>query len=773
MKYKIKRPIVLICSFYICGLLIGLVLAPLLNMAIYLVVIVLSITTVFFIKRANFAFIISLCTLFILLGFIRFQYSFYMVKDGLEAYEGKETTLSGKLVRAFSEQDAKASYLFAVDKSDAKVRVTIYSDDNSSLSYTCGDHIIVKGELQKPKGRRNPGGFDYSAYLKGLGIHHIMSVEGKDVTYVDSGKIGSIQDVFVHIKQSLVSGIDGFMPYPENTLLKGILFGYTADMPDTISGAYSTNGMSHILAVSGMNVAFIPLVVLLGLKFLNHKPRYIELISIAAVWTYAAIADLSPSVLRAAIMITVFLFGQMINKKADTINSLFAAGFIILLLNPLDIYNVGFILSFTATMSLLTIYKPINAFLSSFLPQILAETCAAALAPQIATLPIIAYYFNKIPILSLITNIAIIPFNGFAFVFGLLLSFLTLIFPYITSIIAYPLYILLRSINIFNIAIANIPLASINVASPSIITILSYYAAIIVLMLRGHMKRNIAVFAGIAIAFVISFTYIYNAYMPNDLEIVFLDVGQGDSIFIRTPSHKTILLDAGNRVEYERDGFDAGESIVLPYLRKNGFLHLNFMIYSHPDSDHIGGMYYVLDNCRVDATLYSVYEQRFIDAALKKGIKATEFKRGDKLKFNDGVVIEALYPEDGVQLSGNNSSLVLKLLYKDFSILLPGDIEGEAEKTLIDYADISSSVVKVPHHGSITSSTEAFVDAVKPRIAVISVGKNNFGHPSSSVIERYEKNGTIVYRTDESGAITVRTNGKTISVKTIAGRVSE
>lgn len=768
---RFKRPAIIVCLCYIGGLLLGCTVPYVSSTIVWAAaVIILLMAAAFFMKRSDMAVISAICILFVLFGLMKFQYSFHVAGDGLEPLEGKDVSLTGTIINIFSDDKSKASYALAVDNSQAKVRLTIYYDDEQP-SYRCGDRIMAKGEFQIPSGRRNPGGFDYKAYLKGQDIYHIMSVNSHDVSYLGSKGVHSISDLFMNIKQSLTDSVDRFMPYPENALLKGILFGYTADMPDMISEAYSATGMAHILAVSGMNVAFIPLIIYFIFKPFNSKPRFADGIAMAAIWVYAAISGLSPSVSRAAVMLSVLLGGRLLNRKADTLNSLFIAAIIILIINPLDIYNIGFMLSFAATAALLSIYKPIEGFLAGFMPKALAEICAATLASQIATLPIIAYYFNQVPILSLLANIAIIPFNGFIFLAGLALSALGVILPVVASAIAYPLYIILRSVNIFTLAMADIPWMAVKVPSPSLLLIVAYYITICAAFLWRRMSKRQVTSVAVALAFIVTMETI-DIWQDNDrLKVVFLDVGQGDSIFISTPSHKNILIDGGNRIDYVDDGFDAGQSIVLPYLRHNGIMRLDLMAYSHPDSDHMGGLASIMNELRVDTVLYSIYDEEFLSSALDKGAHVVKLAQGDQIEVDDGVVLRVLYPPAQPSFDGgNNSSLVLKLEYRDFSLLLPGDIEADAENKLIQDADLESTVIKVPHHGSGTSSTDDFIAAVNSDIAVISVGNNNFGQPSDDVIRRYYDTGAQVYRTDKHGAVSIVTDGWNVSVETVIER---
>lgn len=764
---RLRRPLIALCISYALGLLLGCAVPYISAELVWAVAVaVLAAVAALFIKRKDV--VASLiCILFILMGFMRFQYRFYIAGDGLDALADEEVVLTGTVVKPLSAEEGKDSYIVAVDKTKARIRLTIYSDGEEDV-YRYGDRIAVSGMLQVPSQRRNPGGFDYRAYLKSQGIYHIMSVNAEQVRYLGRGRMRQLSSALMAFRQRLIDGIDSFMPYPENTLLKGILFGYTADMPDAISQAYSMTGMAHILAVSGMNVMFVPLVLAAALKRFKIWPWFKEIISIGAVWAYAVIADLSPSVLRAAIMLSVVLGGRAAHKKPDAANSLFAAGLIILLINPLDIYDVGFMLSFAATAALLLLYQPCVRLLAGFMPAAMAELCAATIAPQIGVLPIIAYYFNQLPLLSLLANITIIPFNGLMFIAGLILSLLAALWPGLAAVIGYPLYVMMRSVDIFTLEMARIPIVSLPVPSPSIISILIYYVAIAVVAFRQRIGKRYLSAIGAALT-IIMIIMAFNVLKPSDqLQVVFLDVGQGDSIFIRTPSHKAVLIDGGNRVDYMENGFDAGRSIVLPYLRHNGVSHLDLMIYSHTDSDHLGGLRSVLDGLKVDTLLYSQKSEDFVRAALDKGVEVVRLSEDDAIDLGDGVILHVLYPADSGSVGGDNdSSLVLKLQYKDFSLLLPGDIEAGTEEQLAERADLKSTAIKVPHHGSDTSSTMEFVSAVKPQIAVISVGKNDFGQPSADVIRRYDAIGAKVYRTDQYGAISIYTDGRNLRIKTV------
>lgn len=256
------------------------------------------------------------------------------------------------------------------------------------------------------------------------------------------------------------------------------------------------------------------------------------------------------------------------------------------------------------------------------------------------------------------------------------------------------------------------------------------------------------------------------------LKIYFIDVGQGDCTFIITPYGKRILIDGG---EGNSDKYDYGEKVVFPYLLDRGIKRIDYIIASHADSDHIGGLIYVLENMKVENILIGIQPEssgqlkRLIEVANNKKIKITILEKGIIKSIDKNIELEVLWPDKSdliIENALNNNSLVFKLKYNNFSMLFTGDIEEIAEKKLLNLynlSELSSTIIKIAHHGSKTSSTENFINNVNPKIALIGVGKkNSFGHPNSEVIDRLEGSDIKIYRTDQMGEISITVNSKGI-----------
>ena len=264
--------------------------------------------------------------------------------------------------------------------------------------------------------------------------------------------------------------------------------------------------------------------------------------------------------------------------------------------------------------------------------------------------------------------------------------------------------------------------------------------------------------------------------MPSNLRIYFIDVGQGDSSLIVTPNNKKILIDGGGTMN-SSGNFDVGEDTLLPYLLNRRIKKLDYIMISHFDADHCQGLIAILNSLKVKNIIISKQAEKvdnyekIMETIVKKKINIMVVKRGEVIKVDNNVEIKIVYPESKLYFDDiNSNSIVAKLKYNKFTMLFTGDIESKAEERIIKIAqkELKSTILKIAHHGSKTSTTEEFIEAVKPEIALIGVGKNNkFGHPNDGVIERIKSIGAKIYRTDENGEITVIVNNKEkIEIKT-------
>ena len=537
--------------------------------------------------------------------------------------------------------------------------------------------------------------------------------------------------------------------------------------------------LSHIMAVSGMNIAFIVFPLLFLFKKFGVKQKAANIFIILTLIIFVFITGFSPSVVRAVIMAIIVLTGQLIFREPDIITSLSLSACLLLIFNPMTLFNIGFQLSFAATFSLIIFHKNIKKILNfKYLPKAITELLAVTVSAQIGVLPIIAFYFNKISLISIPTNLLVVPLTGIITVLGFIMAILGQFSIFLAQILANINYSFLTFILFITKISASFPFAIIKVTTPKILIIFLYYF-IILFFFWYKPKKDIRINPRTIIAFSSLILIVFSIYIlyPRGLEIVFIDVGEGDSTFIRSASGKTVLIDGGGIINSQNTQNNIGDTTVIPFLLDYGISKLDLVIATHGHEDHIQGLLPVLQELDVsdfvipDISRKTEFEQ-LIDISTKRGIKVDSCQKGDTIKLDNETYFDILHPPLNykvTQTALNNSSLVLKLHYKKVSILFVGDIENEVENILLkENADLGADILKIAHHGSNFSTSTDFLKKVDPLIAIISVGKNTFGHPTEGVLERLKAEKVQVYRTDESGAIIVKSNGEKLRIsKTI------
>lgn len=435
---------------------------------------------------------------------------------------------------------------------------------------------------------------------------------------------------------------------------------------------------------------------------------------------------------------------------------------------------------------------------SNKLKQIVIDSLCLNISVQIYIFPIVWYKFNFISITSFIPSILISLFIFPILILGYLSFFEIFIQGFISISIISKInnFIILKMLNLVSI-LSKIPLLSIYLKKPNKIFIVSYYVVLILCIkiiqkdklsellhiwriksgkvpikqyIRVKFKKNndfkrivLIVILNIVIIFQ---SFVQDNFLKNGVEIYFLDVGQGDSTIISTAKNKTIVIDGG---EGEKSGFDYGKNVLFPFLINKGVRKIDFLIFSHFDSDHCGGLIYLLENIKVEKILIGKQFEKnenfeyIVNLANKKHIKIIELQAGNKINIEKNSSLEILWPSVAEKISENainNNSLVCKFVYKNFSMLLTGDIESIAEEKLLGkYKNtnrLNANILKIAHHGSKTSSIQEFLNEVNPKIALIGVGrKNKFGHPNQEVLERLKEKGIQIYRTDQNGEIQI------------------
>ncbi|HHY90638.1 MAG TPA: DNA internalization-related competence protein ComEC/Rec2, partial [Clostridiales bacterium] len=494
-----------------------------------------------------------------------------------------------------------------------------------------------------------------------------------------------------------------------------------------------------------------------------------------------------PSVLRAATMLGLLIIAPLLNRKYDSLSAIAVVALFLLIINPLLIFHVGFQLSFAAVLSIVLLYPKILEKIT-FLPPFWAQSIAVIISAQIGTIPIVAYHFHFISIAAFFINIPIVLLAGYVMPLGLITIVSAFIFYPLSVFLGKILFILLKIMVILTELAASMPMASVQTVSPSIFFVICYYFFLFIISAEKCLPEGIWVqkrkkLCGLLIALYLAVWGISYLF-PQNAEVIFVDVGQGDCTVIRTPKRKTILIDGGGNYDWSAQSWDVGEDVLVPFLLRNGIRHIDMVILSHPHRDHIGGLLSVFSHLKVDILFRGVgnYESedlKILEELCKKNhVQIYLLQQGDQIQIEKDIHMEVLFPEkwNGAisDEEANNHSLVCLIRMKGIDILFTGDIEKETEMKLTEkYPDLRADILKAAHHGSNTSNTEKWIRLLRPRMAVIQVGKNLFGHPSQEVLERFEQNHIYVFRNDQDGAILLQIEGQRVRVKTTLKRETE
>ena len=796
------------------GLAMGIICADITRSHVFIFIVLIILFIAVFIAIGIFAqrdrgilFLLLGIMIFFAIGAIEYLYKDNMLKKEFADFKDERVVIRGMVCSMPKYKDDRATYEIAVDEvlpggalNSGKLLLSVYtykqsgqssqiqqqpSGISASIDYGC--EIEAEGVIRIPAGKRNPGGMDYRKYLAASGISATMYVSENKIKIIGENKGNILLRAGSMIRNKIHRVINESLPEEQASLLNAMLTGCDENVEDDIKESFSDSGLIHIMAVSGMNICYIILPFTLLLKKLNVKKKIANPIIMLILLLYTMITGPQPSVLRAVIMAATALIAQMIWREADTLTNISLAFMLLLLWRPHMLFNIGFELSFGATYSIVLFNKNIKTFLESKrIPPYISGILSTTISAQAGILPLTVAYFNQISVISVLANLLVSPVIGIIIIAGMAMAALGQIAIVFARLIGHINLILISYLLFVSRSTASLPFAVFKASTPSILFIFLYYLLIFFLLWvkpKYKVKINRSFCAAAAAVFVL--LAIAVSIIPGELEVVFLDVGEGDSAFVRTPAGKTILIDGGGKKDDSPDESGSiGNSVVIPFLLEYGVKKLDIIVATHGHNDHISGLIPVLNELEADTLIIpdcgtdGIYGasgetgefDMLLEICSRKKINVVRTKENDRIKLGKDVLIEVLNPPvdaGNQELSLNNTSVVLKLIYKDAEILFTGDIEKEMEQRLAEVfpSGIKADVIKAAHHGSDTSSTGVFLEQVKPKVAVISAGGGSYGHPSKSVLERMDDMGIQVMRTDLSGAVLLSSDGRFIKIR--------
>ncbi|OGO86603.1 MAG: DNA internalization-related competence protein ComEC/Rec2 [Clostridiales bacterium GWD2_32_59] len=633
-----------------------------------------------------------------------------------------------------------------------------------------GDSVEIKGLFYRTKVAKNKGQFDENAYMKTRKINYKFY---GDVTAYKENKL-NIDKILNNIKHSAMNITNKLMPQKEAGLVNSMILGDKNSLDGDLKKLYSDAGISHIIAISGMHILVLCLIIYKVLSVLKVNKKVNAVISMLFLIFYALLTGGSPSAVRAVVMGCVMLFADVIGREKDNYSNLSFAALVLIIYNPAVVHDIGFLLSFAAVLGILTTVPLLNKLYVC--PKVIKEILSSSIAAIIWTTPIIAYYFYEIPTYSLIANILVVPLSSILLIVSILGMLIGIVWVGLAKLIMVVVYYILVYNEMVATYLVNLEYAKIVTGQPSIYGIILYYVLMVLIILyfsqETEVKEKYKKYI-IDAVFLIMLAIMLIQVWPKNFNIEVLDVGQGDSIVINTPKNRHVLIDGGGDMNIEDTQSNTGKNIVDKYMKYSGIQKIDAVFVTHPDFDHIKGVIEIIDLVKVDKLILTIgkaneteLQKELIKKADDKKIPIYYFKQGDHMTIDD-MRITCIYPDidvDTYSTCNNDYSLVLKVDYKQKSILLAGDISEEAERRIIDkYKDLDVDLLKIAHHGSKYSTTNEFLEEVKPESAIISVGRNNYGHPSEDTLNRLAKHTVETYITKEQGAITVEyENGKLV-----------
>ena len=606
-----------------------------------------------------------------------------------------------------------------------------------------GEVINLEGNLKEPSNNTIPYSFNYKKYLYNKKIYYILDISKIEKNNVDI-------NVFYKIKDYMYKRADKL---EDNDYVYAFLLGKTYNIETNVVESYRNNGISHLFALSGLHVSIFSLFIMKTLKKLkiNELKRYI--ITFLFLLLFSFISGFSQSILRASLLFFLLGLNKVFYLNIKTENIMYLVLFILLLINPYNLYNLSFILSFTTTYFLIISTDLINE------KNYFKGLFKTSLLSFISNLILSIYYFGYINPFGILLNMIFVPLVTY------------IIFP--LTIITYILPILLPILKIFTNIMEflslKLTLLSIKIYFPKIsIIIVFIYYILLLISIKKHTKKLIPIL-------IILIIYIYiRPYFSSNAYIYYLDVGQGDSTLIVMPHlSKTILIDTGGKINYktpdwkkQKKKYSIAKDSIIPFMRKLGVNKLDYLILTHGDHDHMGESINLIENFKVEKVIFNCGEFNDLEQELIKVLDKKKIKYYSCIKELNIDSNKLYFLNTKEYDNENDNSNVIYTELNGYKFMFMGDAGIEKEKDILDKYNLSNiDILKIGHHGSKTSCSEEFIDEINPKYSIISVGKNNrYGHPNKEILNTL--GNSKIYRTDKQGSIMFKIRNNKLKIKT-------
>jgi len=693
-------------------------------------------------------------------------------------------TITGKIA---DEPDVRENKTFLTMETEAisqngKIIPTlgqiILKIKESSGRFDYADKIKFKGYLNEPASKRNPGAFDYKNYLNRKRIYGMVSLSKADQVETINKEPGNIffSKIIIPLRRWILGVFDKTLSGNQKALLSGFLLGQTRDIPKNIYNMFRDTGTLHLLAVSGSNVGLVILIIFYFLSLVRLPKLPVTFITLISIFIFSNLVNNEPPVVRAGIMASVALLGMLLYKDLNMINLVSFAALVILIFYPPVLFDVGFQLSFACVFGLVLIVPKLTQMVSKYVDRShknlwrwIIYPGLASLAVEISVIPFLAYYFNLVPLVTIVANLLIVPLAGLSIMLSCVTLFSAVFSHFLANIFSASnwlcLDITLRLTNFFSI----LPIAKLEMPSPSIFNITIYYLFVWLLLSPIAQKRKAIIFS----LLIVGNIYAWKGPLSqgNDLlRLTFLDVGQGNSTVIQLPNNQTFLINAGGKW----NNFDSGEYVVIPFLNKNGITKIDKLILTVNDSANLNSAESVIEDVKINHVLTSDFEDDsvrnishkfvFLDSIKTISVEnpASGMNRmahttgGDeknelKIYFFD-------YPnnKESASVSGGK---IIKISYKDIDFCLLDGIRSAEFDSGFMWEKLKNCEVLIMSELGSYEDTKQIIERINPRKIIFT--RHYFSYQKDKIpsLMTLEFPRIEYHRTLENGAVACRTNG--------------
>ena len=621
----------------------------------------------------------------------------------------------------------------------------------SQKKFRIGDVVNCNFEIRAPSGQRNYGGFDYAFTLKTKGIDGNIKINKVFEVQHSKSFYHVYCDKIVDLRIEINNFFNKNLKKDLASIIIGILIGDKSGMDGRVIEDFQNANLSHLIAVSGAHFIYVVGFLEYICKFLKNK-RKSQVFLIIGILFFMRLTQYTPSVVRAGIMTIMAILSSVFKRKSDIYTNLAISSLVLIIKNPYSIFDIGAILSFSGVLGIAYFQDKFKLIYQNYEGKFLwlLDSISITIAANIFIIPIMVYYYNTISFTFIIANLVVAPLLGVLIILG----FITFIFKFKFLIVL--LSFILKLFFFLVKFMGKLPFSTVLVCYGSFIFVIAYYFIVYFLI----KKRKLLVLLTLVVMIIVNFNFL----PKNKLYINFVDVGQGDCMLIRY-NGMNFLIDSGGGISAE--DYDVGKNTLLPYLIDRKVYKIDYIIVSHFDADHCRAFLHVMKYIKVKNAIIAkqfknsrMYSE-FLEIANKKKINIIYVKENDHFKFKD-FRIDIYNPNDEAIMENvmNNNAILNMLRFGRINILCTGDLEKIAEDAIITrYSNsnvLKADILKVGHHGSITSTSDDFLKLIMPKMALIGCGKNNkFGHPNQFILNKLNEIGCKIYRTDLNGEISI------------------